>query len=294
MENERFLPENCFEGKYLPIGKAIYNGDEEEIVKQLKINKVSIDEVGKGGRSGKPTFLMYAVYLEKPDMVEALLKMKADPGKLSLIAVQKKSIDLKTGEEKYYFFNNPLTHASGYIKNISKAKKISGLLIDYGADVNGWGNYYNAPLYNAVIMHSDNDAKEMVDFFLSKGANINGHLDRSSGSTLLTCLEGEWPLVEYLLDKGADPRVIDFTGWNFMWDVESRLKRGSFKPQPELEALKNRLIKEYGMAYPPVQDKARGDSLRQVEYKKKGWAYDENGKLIVPEDLLYYNEIRKK
>lgn len=108
---------------------------------------------------------MYAVFLEKEEMVNTLLELEADPSKISLIATQKKKIDLKTGEEILYYFQNPLNYASGYIKNISKAKVISGLLIDHGADVNGWGDYYNAPLENAVMLHKENNAKEMVDFF---------------------------------------------------------------------------------------------------------------------------------
>lgn len=162
---QRFLPENCFEGNFLPIGKAIYNNNSNELKAQLSRHQIAIDSVGKGGKSGMPTYLMYAILLEKEEMVEVLLELGADPNKVNLIAPQKKKIDLKTGEEIFYYFQNPLNYASGYIKNISKAKKISGLLIDHGADVNGWGDYYNAALENAVILHKENNAKEMVDFF---------------------------------------------------------------------------------------------------------------------------------
>lgn len=293
-KEDRFLPSKCFEGNFLAIGNAIYKNNPDEMMEQLQNSGISVDSVGLGGESGKPTFLMYAVFLEKEEMVNYLLKMGADPSKLSLIATQKKKFDLQTGEQIFYYFQNPLNYASGYIKNIPKAKAISSLLINNGADVNGWGEYYNAPLENAVVLHSGNNAKEMINFFLSKGADINGHLNKSSGSTLLMSIEGEWNLVDYLLDKGADPKKMDFTGWDFMWHIDARLKRQSSNPNPTLESLKEKLITKYDMSYPPVQNKVKGDSMRQVEYKKKGWTLDENGKLIIPEKVAFYNELRKK
>lgn len=290
---QRFLPENWFEGNFLPIGKAIYNNNPNELKAQLSRHQMAIDSVGKGGKSGKPTYLMYAILLEKEEMVEVLLELGADPNKVNLIAPQKKKIDLKTGEEIFYYFQNPLNYASGYIKNISKAKKISGLLIDHGANINDWGSYYYAPLKNAVMGHEGQDAKEMLQFLLSKGANIDAHLDKS-GTTILSSISGEWQLVDFLLEKGADPKIIDFIGWDFMWNIENRISTSSKKPHPELEVLKNKLIEEYGLKYPAEQNKEKGDSIRKVEYEKKGWTFNENGKLVIPEEVTYYNELRGK
>lgn len=292
-KEQRFLPENCFEGNFSPIGKAIYNNDPKELKTQLTRHQIAVDSVGKGGKSGKPTFLMYAVYLEKPEMVNALLQLGADPNKISLIATQKKKIDQQSGEEIFYYFQNPLNYATGFIKNISKAKKISGALIDHGAVINSWGSNHYAPLMNAVMRHEGRKAKEMVTFLLSKGADINGHLDKS-GTLLLSSISGEWQLVEFLLDQGADPRLKDFTGWDFMWDVQTRIKTAPEKHHPELIALKNKLINEYALKYPAEQDKEIGDSLRQAAYKKKGWTYGDNGKLITPEEVIYYEELRGK
>lgn len=292
-KKKRFLPENSFEGVFLPIAEAIYNNDKNEVVQLFNTSEIPIDSVGKGGESGKPTYLMYAVFLEKEEMVEVLLELGADPNKVNLITPQKKKIDLKTGEEIFYYFQNPLNYASGYIKNISKAKKISGLLIDHGANINDWGSYYYAPLKNAVMGHEGQDAKEMLQFLLSKGANIDAHLDKS-GTTILSSISGEWQLVDFLLEKGADPKIIDFIGWDFMWNVENRISTSSKKPHPELEVLKNKLIEEYGLKYPAEQNKEKGDSIRKVEYEKKGWTYNENGKLVIPEEVTYYNELRGK
>ena len=133
----------------------------------------------------------------------------------------------------------------------------------------------------------------MLKFFLGKGANINAYLDKS-GNTILTSVSGEWQLVDYLLEKGADPRILDFTGWDFMWEVESRLKSISAEDRPPLEALKNRLIDKYKMTYPVVQHKEEGNKIRINEKKKKGWYYNADGKLVIPESEAIYDELRGK
>lgn len=285
-------PENSFEGNFLPIGKAIYNNDKKEVIQLLTNAEISVNSVGKGGKSGKPTFLMYAVLLEKEEMVETLLKLGADPNQRCLLTNQNKTNDSRTGVPIIYHEANPLDHASFSISNIKTAKRICGLLIDYGADINGWGSYYNAPLKNAVMGHEGQKAKEMIKFFLSKGADINAHLDKF-GSNILHSISGEWQLIDYLLDEGADPRIIDFTGWDFMWEVENILKTAPEESRPALIELRDRLVTEYGMKYPAVQDKEKGDALREAAYKKKGWSR-ESGRLIIPEDDAIYDELRGK
>ena len=285
-------PENSFEGSFLPVGKAIYKNDEKEVIQLLTNSEVSINSIGKGGKSGKPTFLMYAVLLEKEEMVATLLKLGADPNQRCLLTNQNKTNDSKTGVPIIYHEANPLDRASFSIRNVKTAKKICGLLIDHGADINGWGSYYDAPLQNAVMGHEGKNAKEMLQFFLSKGADINAHLDKF-GSRILNSVSGGWELVDYLLEEGADPRNLDFTGWDFMWQVENRLQSAPEDSKPALESLKNRLVKEYGMTDPAVQNKEKGEALREAAYKKKGW-YIESGKLIIPEKEAIYDELRGK
>lgn len=284
-------PENSFEGNFLPIGQAIYHNNKKEATELLNKNKISIDSVGEGGMSGKPTFLMYTVLLEKEEMVEVLLKLGANPNKKCLLTNQNKTNDSKTGVPIIYYEENPLNWSTFSINKIQTAKKISGLLIDHGADINGWGDYYDAPLKNAVMGYEGQNAKEMLQFLLSKGADINAYLDKS-GNTILKSVSGEWQLIDYLLEEGADPEIIDFTGWNFMWEVEERLSTSSEKQRPPIEQLKNKLISKYDMKYPAVQNKEMGDMIRIKEKKKRGWVYDENGKFINAESKAIYNELR--
>lgn len=284
-------PENSFEGNFLPIAKAIYKNDEKQVMQLLENSSISIDSVGKGGKSGKPTFLMYAVLLEKEKMVATLLKLGADPNQRCLLTNQNKTKDPKTSVPIIYHQANPLDRASFSIRNVKTAKKISGLLIDHGADINSWGSYYDAPLKNAVMGHEGKNAKEMLQFFLSKGADINAHLDKS-GYRILNTVSGEWELVNYLLEEGADPRNLNFAGWDFMWKVENRLQSAPEDRRTALESLKNRLVNAYGMKYPAVQDKKKGEELREAAYKKKGW-YMESGKLIIPEKEAIYDELKR-
>ncbi len=101
-------------------------------------------------------------------------------------------------------------------------------------------------------------------------------------------------MVDYLLGKGADPRILDLTGWDFMWEVESRLNSISAEDRPPLEALKNRLIDKYKMAYPAVQNKEEGNKIRINEKKKKGCYYNADGKLVIPEREAMYDELSVK
>lgn len=155
----QFKPENFFEGNFLPIGKAIFNNNSKEVIDLLSNKGIAINAVGKGGKSGKPTFLMYAVLLEKHEIVETLLKLGADPNQKCILSNQNKTNDSKTGVQILYHEENPLNYASYSIHNLQTAKKICGLLIDNGAEINNWGDYYSAPLKNAVVGHEGENAQ---------------------------------------------------------------------------------------------------------------------------------------
>ena len=267
--NERMKPENNFEGNYLPLGKAIYANNAKRLAELLEKKTVSIDSVGRGGDSGKPTLLMYAVMLESPDMVETLLKHGANPEQDCLLRRRMKTVDHSTGKEILFRKENPLNWATERIKNVSKSKKIAGLLIDHGADINGFGHYYYSPLINALMGH---DGTDMVDFLLEKGADINAYGDKMGSTPLRTAPNtGDWNRVGYLLDRGADPKVISFSGWDLMWDVDRVLRKCAKDQIPYFEKLKNRLINEYGMTSPAVQDKEKGDAICDSVYRAKGW-----------------------
>ncbi|MDR3339011.1 MAG: hypothetical protein LBT25_02750 [Candidatus Symbiothrix sp.] len=271
--NENANPKYFFEGDYLPLGKAIYESDAKKLSELLEKKRVPLDSIRKGGDTDRPTLLMYAVILQKQDMVEILLKHGANPEQFCLMRHRMKVTNPYTGEEILYYEANPLDWATSRIDNISKAKKIVGLLIDYGADVNGFGIYYDSPLRNALMSH---EGLELFDFLLEKGADINAYADKMGSTALIIEASGNCSRFIPLLERGADPQIINFAGWDVMRRIEYALPTCPKEKIPFLEDLKNRLIREYGMIYPPVQDKERGKAIRDAVYEAKGWA----GKVI--------------
>ena len=267
--NENANPKQFFEGNYLPLGEAIFKNDAKLLNELLNNKKVPLDSAKQHGDTDRPTLLMYAIILQKPDMVEILLKHGANPSQHCLLLKRMHSIDPNTGKKILYFEANPLDWTICKIMDNSKAKKIAGLLIDYGADINGFGDYYDSPLINSIMYRKKN--MELCDFLLDKGADINAYGDKDGSTPLVTATLGDWRYFIPLLDRGADPRIIGFSGWDVMWEIEHVSKVCPPKDIPFFENLKNRLITEYGMTFPPVQDKEKGEALRDSVYKAKGW-----------------------
>ena len=253
--NENANPKQFFENNYLPLSKAIYEDDSKRLNELLDKKQVPIDSAKQYGDSDRPTLLMYAVILQKPEMVEILLKHGANPNRYCLLRNRMKTVDVYTGKEILYHKVNPLYWTICKIKNNSKAKKISGLLIDYGADLNGFGDYYYSPLINSIMYRED---MKLCNFLLDKGADINAYGDKMGGTPLRTATLGNWSRFIPLLERGADPQILTFAGWDRMRDIEHTLKVCPPKKISFFENLKNRLITEYGMTYPPIQDKAKG------------------------------------
>lgn len=204
-------------------------------------------------------------------MVSKLLQMGANSSQFGIGASGK----LRRDGGLDFFPVQPLDYASAHISNTRKAKRISGLLIDAGADVNGFGRSYRAPIANAVIHHEGKKTKEMIDFFLAKGADIHAPLNHYGGSRLLNMLAiGGWEWVDYYLAKGADPSLLDFTGWNFMWDIEKALQRMADEDKPDMQRLHRRMIDEYGLSSPAERQEEEGKALRIACLKEKGWVPD--------------------
>lgn len=267
--SEKANPEHFFEGKYLPAGTAIYNNDKTALINNLKSSNTNVNEVGKGGKSGKPSFLMYAVMIEKPEMVELLLNMGANANQVSELAFQNMKLKDRAGNEVKLHKINPLQWATSSIKDDTAYDIISSLL-KHEAAINGFGNYYSSPLTNALMSH---DGTKMFDFLLKKGADINAYGDKSGTTPLITsAMTGDFSRITHILDKGADPTVITFSGWDLMWDVQRALTKGADSSKPKYEQLKSRLVTQYGMTYPAIPNKARGAALRDSVYKTIGIA----------------------
>lgn len=277
------LPENNFSGAFLHVGEAIYKGSPKEVERLLKERGLSVNDVGDGGDTGIPTFLLYALRLEKPKMVAKLLEMGADPEQYSIMS----SRNLRRDGLRDFFLEHPLGFASARISNQAKAKKLCALLIDAGADVNGFGTDHYAPLGNAPMYHEN--SKTMLDFFLSKGADMNAPLSKSGDRVLHFMSSGKWDLVDDYLEKGADPTLLHSTGWDFMFDVALALKNSNHDPQ--IVAIKEKLMKDYQMPYPPVQREEEGRAQMKAFFRSRGWISDEENWLVIPAEVPHLKKL---
>ena len=78
-------------------------------------------------------------------------------------------------------------------------------LVLIGADVNGADNGMTA-----LHWASSRDLA-MVKFLVGKGANVNA-ISEDTGATPLHWASGNLPIVEFLVEKGADFRIADESG----------------------------------------------------------------------------------
>ena len=63
------------------MAKAIYHENKKQIKENVSSGKVDINKPGVSGF----TYLLYAIFLERYDIVKVLLELGADPNQLSII-----------------------------------------------------------------------------------------------------------------------------------------------------------------------------------------------------------------
>ncbi len=87
-------------------------------------------------------------------------------------------------------------------------KEVVEFLISKGADVNAKSNNGGTPLLRA----SQNGHKEVVEFLISKGADVNAKSDTGNTPLILSSDHGHKEIVEFLISKGADVNAKSDTG----------------------------------------------------------------------------------
>lgn len=205
-KNERLKPNLYFNGKYLEMGKAIYENDKYKVENLLRqgfdVNELSDENT--------MTYLLYSVMLDNRfEIAELLLKHNADPNKVS---------KLLSNSKKYEFYYLPLSYASA-----NKSIKYITLLLKYGADPNkiyknkeGRIELDAMPAINSAVRSAYilnewdrkdfmNDIKARIELLLKYGADINSI--GSMGKTVVEWADSNPEIVLYLMDKGADHRL---------------------------------------------------------------------------------------
>ena len=205
----KFAPEKYFaEGDELKFATAI-NNDSREIKRMIADGIVDLDTSGKSGFS----YLLYAVYVEKYNVVKILLENGADPNQLSVVEHPDGCIEHLT---PLYCVCRNHWYPIKYIK----------LLVEHGANVNDTS--VSPPLVTC-IMNSGKDQKK-VRYLIENGANIN-QVFGDYTPMQHAVLSGRLDLVDLLWDYGADPLYIGKRGNSLAYMVQKIVNKNLGTPE---------------------------------------------------------------
>ena len=231
-----------FEGPMLEVAQAIDAGDAQRAYVLGKA--LGAERLNAFGNEGL-TLLKYAGYKAVPEtpqqlqVITALLRAGADPL-------------LKSRES-----NN-----SGSILSLA-ALRAEGpartaflkAVLDGGVNPNAEEYYAAGEPY--LFRFASQDTPDSLKLMVERGANVNAR-DTLGNSAIMEAI-GVFAIdeVNYLLDCGADPKVVNTTGVSFAWKVYDKVlkqKDDPFKRYPKVLALQERLIRA-GVPWPPLSPK---------------------------------------
>ncbi|KAB6601341.1 hypothetical protein GAZ68_13640 [Phocaeicola vulgatus] len=231
MRVDKFKPETYFSRTdYLEfsMAKAIYHENKKQIKENVSSGKVDINKPGVSGF----TYLLYAIFLERYDIVKVLLELGADPNQLSIIKHPDGSIE-------------KLTPLGCVCRNHWYPIKYIKLLVEKGANVNDT----NITPLHACVGNPGKDQKR-VRYLIENGANINqvfGDYTPMQRAVLGRRLD----LVDLLWDYGANPLYIGKKGNSLAYMVQNIVNKnlGTPKYVNHAREIMERL-KELGVQFP--------------------------------------------
>lgn len=231
-----------FEGDMLQVAQAIDAADAQRAYTLAKA--LGSERLNQYGNEGL-TLLKYAGYKAVPEtpqqlqVITALLRAGADPL-------------LKSKESSN----------SGSILSVAalRARSTAGpvflkAVLDGGVNPNVEEYYAAGEPY--LFRFASQDTPDSLRLMVERGANVNAR--DSLGETALYPAIRTFALdeVNYLLDHGADPKVVDKQGVSFasyVHDMVLRQKDDPLKRYPKILALQDRLIRA-GVPWPPLSPK---------------------------------------
>jgi len=195
------------------------------------------------------SLFLYTIYVYNEEAMNILLAAGGDANMFTQV---------KSFSSESWLEQTPLSFAA-------KRPKISYIktLLSYGSDIND--NRATPALLRAVFQKN----REMVDYLLNSGADINIQQAVSKSNALLQAADVlDYAMVNHLLDRGADPMLRNVSGRNLAWDVQFMIQkdRGTDKFKKTLQDLKKRL-EGMGVVFPveripPSDDEAQQEAVK--------------------------------
>ncbi|KJM64874.1 Inversin [Pluralibacter gergoviae] len=231
-KNMDYEPENFFEARQLEIAKAIYEGDETDLLKKLPL--ISTEELNKPAKAGM-TLLFWAM--------TASLGDNATPERLHIISdlVRAGADPLQTQPD------GPGSPAELAIKS-DNGMWIKAML-DGGLSPNAREKRHNeAIIFKSIWAKNTDSLKVLIDY----GADINIR-DSLENTVLISALDAHsYDHVILLLENGADSSIRGSSGWSMGNQLQRYFDRGisDNEERNKLEKIKNILI-QHGGQWPP-------------------------------------------
>lgn len=229
-----------FEGPMLEVAQAIDVGDVQRAFVLGKA--LGVERLNQYGNEGI-NLLMYAGYKAVPEnpkqleVVTALLRAGADP-----------------------LLESPPKDGSILSVAALRARSAAGpaflkAVLDGGVNPNTVEHYrYKTPY---LFRFASQDTPDSLKLMVERGANVNARDVLGNSAIMVAIRTFGLDEVNYLLDRGADPKVVNKLGVSFAFEVYDMVitqKDDPFKRYPKILALQERLIRA-GVSWPPLSPK---------------------------------------
>lgn len=242
--NNKSNPERYFQGQQLNMATAILKQDVDEITHLVRAgyDVNARGDVYRQGMTHQWTYLNYAVDNGKLQSAKRLIELGADVNDILIV-----------GQSYYSNLNIASEHGD---------KAMMQLLIDKGVDMDC--TLCASPLYDLIMNNHHNI--ELYDLLIRNGADVN-HPEYISGTTPLKTAYNlsKLDLVDYLLEKGADPLQVAFSGHSFASSLQLNIEQN--RKLEIAHKYKQSLINDYGIQYPvkPSFRKGLEGSIKRYE-----------------------------